>query len=223
MWRKVPKDVETMQRWKQFPATECGVPGSGRFALSFDDGPDGDATCAVLDALDSIKAKATFFMVGEQVERWPQIAREVSLRGHEIACHGFSHSAHPERPDQEVEEDLRSAFRSIERVAGDRPRLFRPPYGRFSEASYRTCQELDMQPVYWSCWGADWDPVDAATIAENVLGDLHDGAIVLLHDSTYYADRMTAIPTAEAISLINSQANQSGLEVATVSKLLYSN
>ncbi len=220
MWRDVPKDIETSKRWKLFPATESAKPGSCLYALTFDDGPDDYATPAILNALDSVNAKATFFMVGEQVERWPEIARDVALRGHEVACHGFSHGAHPERPDREVEDDLHTAVEAIEQATGIRPGLFRPPYGHFSEASYKQCDELGMRPIYWSSWGIDWDPIDAATIAENVLGDLQDGSIVLLHDAPSYADRSSALATAEASTLVATQAKELGLKAVTVSKLL---
>ncbi len=220
MWRDMPKDIETMERWKRFPATESAESGSGQYALTFDDGPDDVATPAILDALDSVDARATFFMAGEQVERWPKIARDVAIRGHEVACHGFNHGAHPGRPDIEVEEDLRAAIETIEKATGTRPELFRPPYGHFSEASYKQCDELGMQPIYWSSWGIDWDPIDAATIAKNVLGDLQDGSIVLLHDSPSYADRSSAFASADAITLIATQGKERGLEAVTVSKLL---
>ena len=219
-WRDVPKNDEAIKRWELFPATESAESGSRLYALTFDDGPSKQATPPILDALDSVNAKATFFMVGEQVEQWPEIARDVASRGHEVACHGFSHGAHPERPDREVEDDLRAAVETIERATGIQPRLFRPPYGLVSEASYKQCDELGMQPIYWSSWGIDWDPIDAATIAENVLGDLQDGSIVLLHDAPSYADRSSAIATAEATTLVATQAKEHGLESVTVTELL---
>ncbi len=220
MWRDVPKDRETMERWKRFPAIESGILGLDRYALTFDDGPDRDATPAVLDALSASNATATFFMVGEQVERWPDITRDVANRGHEIACHGFDHTGHPERPDEEVRDDIRRAVDAIESATSIRPRLFRPPYGRFSKISCAACDELDMERIYWSAWGADWDPVDGETIAKTVLGDLKDGSIVLLHDSPSYASRKSARPTAEAIASIVATARAGGLSGVTVSRLL---
>ncbi len=220
MWRDVPKDRETMERWKRFPGVESGSFGSDRYALTFDDGPDRDATPSVLEALSASDALATFFMVGEQVERWPDIARDVANRGHEVACHGFDHTGHPERPDEEVRDDIRRAVDVIESTTGVQPKLFRPPYGRFCEASYAACEELGMERIYWSAWGADWDPVDSETIAQTVLGDIKDGAIVLLHDSQRYADRKSARPTAEATPSIVAAARKGGLTGATVSRLL---
>jgi peptidoglycan/xylan/chitin deacetylase (PgdA/CDA1 family) len=90
--------------------------------------------------------------------------------------------------------------------------LYRPPYGRFSEASYAECLRRRLAPVYWSGWGADWEPVPAARIADLAVRDLAPGAIVLLHDSARYAHREGAAPTAQALPQILAAARERGLE-----------
>lgn len=219
MWHDTPKDRETQERWRRYPAVERGSVGGGHFALTFDDGPDINATPAVLDALDGEGIKATFFMVGEQVSDWPHIAAEVVRRGHEVACHGYLHLGHPERSD-DVTEDMRLASGTIEATTGVPPRLFRPPYGRFSDSSYRSCEKLNWKRIYWSSWGEDWDSEDAQRIADTVLGDLRDGSIVLLHDSPRYASRGSARATADSIPLVVDAARGMGLKAVTVSELL---
>ena len=84
---------ETEARWRRFPGLERLEPAAGRFELTFDDGPDPDATPAVLDALDAAGATGTFFLVGEQVEAHPQLARELAERGHALALHGHRTSS----------------------------------------------------------------------------------------------------------------------------------
>ena len=86
--------IDTLARWRQFPALERL--DDERVALTFDDGPDPDGTPGVLDALDAAGLKATFFMVGEQVKAAPALAGEVAKRGHEIALHGATHRPHRE-------------------------------------------------------------------------------------------------------------------------------
>ena len=98
-----------------------------------------------------------------------------------------------------------------------RPRLCRPPYGRFSEESFAACADLELEPVYWSAWGEDWETLSFERIAELVTRDLEPGAIVLLHDSPRYADRPSARPTAEALPLIGAAAAQRGLALGTIS------
>jgi peptidoglycan/xylan/chitin deacetylase (PgdA/CDA1 family) len=198
----------TEELWRRFPGRER-VDGD-RVALSFDDGPDPDATPAVLDALDAAGVKATFFMVGEQAFVHRALAHEVSERGHEIALHGYEHREHSELSAREARDDLARGLGTIEVATGRRPLLFRPPYGRFSEDSYAACADLGLEPVLWSAWGMDWEPIPAERIAELAVRDLTPGAILVLHDSARYAPRATAGPTAEALPLIAQAGPQLG-------------
>ena len=193
---------DTLERWQRFPARERVDSG---VLLTFDDGPDPDATPAVLDALDAAGAKATFFMVGEQAYEHRALAREVANRGHEVGLHGYEHVEHDELGGR-VKDDLARGLGTLEAATGRRPRLFRPPYGRFSEDSYDACRDLRLDPVYWSAWGGDWEPVPAAWIADIATRDLGDGTILLLHDSARYAYRNSAAPTAEALPAILAAA-----------------
>jgi peptidoglycan-N-acetylglucosamine deacetylase len=189
----------TEELWRRFPGRER-LDGE-EVALTFDDGPDPDATPAVLDALDAAGVKATFFMVGEQVMKHITLAREVAERGHDIALHGFEHREHEEM-GRSVRDDLARGLGAIEAATAQRPALFRPPYGRFSEDSYAACADLGLEPVYWSGWGMDWEAIPPERIAELVARDLASGAIVLLHDSARYAARPSATATAEAVALV---------------------
>jgi peptidoglycan/xylan/chitin deacetylase (PgdA/CDA1 family) len=186
---------DTLERWQRFPARERVDSG---VLLTFDDGPDPDATPAVLDALDAAGAKATFFMVGEQAYEHRALAREVANRGHEVGLHGYEHVEHDELGGR-VKDDLARGLGTLEAATGRRPRLFRPPYGRFSEDSYAACQALRLEPMYWSAWGGDWEPVPAERIADIATRDLSDGTILLLHDSARYAYRESAMATAQAL------------------------
>jgi peptidoglycan-N-acetylglucosamine deacetylase len=206
---------ETWERWQRFPGRERLEPGAGRVALTFDDGPDPEATPAVLDALDAAGVKATFFMVGEQALHHRALAREVADRGHEVGLHGFQHVEHDEL-GRAARDDLARGLGTLEVATGRRPVLFRPPYGRFSEISYSACRDLGLEPVYWSAWGSDWEDVDAERIGDLVTRDLEDGMVVLLHDSARYASRPSAAPTAQAVPLIAEAAGERGLQLVTL-------
>lgn len=219
-WRDTEKDRLTRADWERFPGVERGPAGRGAFALTFDDGPDEDATPAVLDALDAAGAQATFFMVGEQVERHAGLVAEVLGRGHEAACHGHRHERHPERPPEDVRIDLALAEVALATACEGAPRYFRPPYGRFSEASYGACEEWGWQRVLWSSWGLDWEERSGAQIAATALDCLDDGGIVLLHDSPRYAERRSARPTANAVEPLVEGARARGLGPVRLSELL---
>ena len=211
---------ETLALWERFPGIQRGEPGAGRVALTFDDGPDPDGTPLVLDALDAIGARATFFMLGEQLMRNPSLGQEVAGRGHEIALHGFGHRHHEELAPVEARDDLARGLGAVEAASGRRPVFYRPPYGRFSEHSFGACQALELRAAYWSAWGEDWETLSAERIAELVTRDLADSAIVLLHDSAAYADRPSAAPTAAAVELIGERASEAGLRLVPLGEAL---
>jgi peptidoglycan/xylan/chitin deacetylase (PgdA/CDA1 family) len=188
---------EVLQLWADLPGLERVDHG---VALTFDDGPDPDATPEVLDALDAAQIKATFFLVGEQVEAHPALAREIADRGHELQAHCFDHTPH--RLLVDAVEDLKRTIDAITNATNTEPTMQRPPYGRFSEASYAACNDAGLQPVYWSAWGEDWEDIQPDRIADLVTRDMSDGTVILLHDSARYAHRLSARATAAAIPLI---------------------
>ena len=209
---------ETAADWAQFPAVER-ISGD-RVALTFDDGPDEDSTPAILDALEEAGIRATFFLVGEQLMRHHGIARRAALAGHELALHGFGHPRHQDLFPPEARDEVARGVGAFEAVTGSKPRFFRPPYGRFSEHSYKACDALGLEPVYWSSWGLDWEDIGGDRIADLVTRDLDAGAIVVLHDSPRYADRPSAQPTADAIPAIAAAAAERGLEWVTLGQAL---
>src|SRR5689334_6964616 len=189
-------------------------------ALTFDDGPDPVCTPPILDALDAAGVKATFFLVGEQLMRNHAIARETAARGHELALHGYEHVEHDSLRPQAARDDLARALGAFEAATGRKPRYFRPPYGRFSEASYDACRHLGLEPVYWSAWGMDWEDISGDRIADLAARDLADGDIVLLHDSARYAHRSGCAATAESIAPIAARAAELGLQIGPLGALL---
>src|SRR3954453_22130541 len=208
--------LATAERWREMPAIERVSSG---VALTFDDGPDAVCTPPILDALDAAGVKATFFLVGEQLMQGHAVARDAAARGHELALHGYEHVEHDSLRPQAARDDLARALGAFEAAAGRRPRFFRPPYGRFSEASYDACRHLGMEPVYWSSWGMDWEALAPDRIADLVLRDFGDGLIVLLHDSPRYGPRPDATPTAAAIAAIAARAAELGVRLAPLAEL----
>ena len=206
---------DTEDLWRRFPGRER-VEGE-RVALTFDDGPDPDATPAVLDALEEANVRATFFLLGEQAFEHRALAREVADRGHEVALHGFEHREHSELSGRAARDDLARGLGTIEVATGRKPSLFRPPYGRFSDDSYAACGDLRLEPVLWSAWGMDWEPLPAERIVDLAVRDLEAGAILVLHDSARYAPRSDAGATAEALSGIAEAARAAGLQLGPVS------
>ncbi|HEX4733879.1 MAG TPA: polysaccharide deacetylase family protein [Thermoleophilaceae bacterium] len=183
-----------LRLWADLPGLERVDHG---VVFTFDDGPDPDGTPAVLDALDDADIKATFFLVADQVEAHPDLARETAQRGHEVQAHCADHTPH--RLVEDPAADLWRTIEAIFKATGIAPTMQRPPYGRFTEASHAACVQAKLQPVYWSAWGEDWEDIGPDRIADFAIRDLSDGAVILLHDSARYAHRPSARATAAAI------------------------
>jgi len=178
--------------------------------LTFDDGPHPQGTPAVLDVLDAAGAKAIFFLVGEQVERYPEIAAEIERRGHELAIHGYRHRVHARLSGDAVQRDLELAIE----VIGER-RFHRPPLGIYSETGLKAVREQGMQPLLWSRWGKDWrkftTPQRIAARATRALGP---GDVILLHDADHYSSkdswRRTVAALPEILRAIQPTGSGSG-------------
>lgn len=208
-------NLSKRRNWKRAPGIETVPPGAGA-ALTFDDGPDPECTPALLDALDRAGAKATFFVVGERVAGNEELLREIEARGHEVGLHGMTHRRHDKLGEAEARAELREGLAAIEAALVTRPTRYRPPYGGTSPRLARICEELGLEPAYWSAWGQDWEPIAASAIAEVVERDLVPGTVILLHDSALYAERADARPTIEAIPLIATAAGAAGIRLVSL-------
>jgi peptidoglycan/xylan/chitin deacetylase (PgdA/CDA1 family) len=197
------------RRWKLVPGVER-VSGDV-VTLTFDDGPDQRGTPEVLAALEALDVKATFFVLGSHVSEQPELTREIRDRGHDVALHGMTHRRHDGLSPAEAKAELAEGLAAIEAVLGERPRWYRPPFGRSSPALADACRELDLEIIYWTSWGFDWEPISAAAIARTVQRDLGAGTIVLLHDSARYAEREETAATAASLPAIVGAARDAGL------------
>lgn len=182
-------------------------------AITFDDGPHPEGTPRMLEALAHYEAKATFFLVGEQVAKRPALARLIATQGHGIALHGYQHRPHPLRSTGEMIEDFNRGLAAIEDAIGARPRLHRPPFGIYSRASLAIARERELQPLLWSKWGKDWRKVTTPEqISARVLDGVTPGDVILLHDADYYSARCSHRRTAAALPEILKTLKSAGLD-----------
>lgn len=157
-------------------------------ALTFDDGPHAQGTPAVLEELARGGATATFFLVGEQVDAHPALARAIVEAGHEVAVHGYRHTLLLRRRMRELAADLDRAVASIESATGVAPTLYRPPYGIFGAGALAHVRARGWRPLLWSRWGRDWERrATPESIARRATRSLGPGDVVLLHDSDAYS------------------------------------
>lgn len=183
----VPSTV-TLGQWtplRALPAGLCrwqGPGGSRRVALTFDDGPHPEATPAVLDELDRLRLRATFFPLASQAEEWPELVAEVLARGHQVETHGYRHRHHLAKGPRWVAADLRAAC-EVMGTLGVPLTWYRPSYGQATASTLVGARREGLRTVLWSSWGREWATGDPAEVAARIGGRLRPGAIVLLHDS----------------------------------------
>ncbi len=203
-----------------FPTTtRVRTNSSKSLALTFDDGPD-DCLESFLDVLDGAGARATFFVVGEQVERDPGRLREIVARGHEAAVHCYRHRNHLRLTPEQTVSDMRRAKTLIEDVSERSTRFFRPPYGVFNAASWIEANRQGWKRVLWARWGKDWEARATPHSVVGTLGAPEPGDILLLHDSDRYAAPGSWRATLDALPTLLGEASSRGLEICSVGELL---
>lgn len=188
-------------------------------ALTFDDGPDQELE-AFLDLLESANARATFFVVGEQVRRDPAKLRETICRGHDVGVHCYRHRNHLFMTPTEVVEDMRRAKNVIEEATQRPTRLFRPPYGRFSLASWIEAGSQGWERVLWSREGQDHAAWATPQSVVDKIGRPMAGDILLLHNSDRYATPGSWRVTLEALPILFDRIAALTLRACSIGELL---
>jgi peptidoglycan/xylan/chitin deacetylase (PgdA/CDA1 family) len=170
------------------------------YALTFDDGPHREGTPAVLEILAANETTATFFLVGEQVQRNPGLAQEILAAGHAIGLHCHRHRNLLRLAPWQVGADIDRAQALIEDATGAPIRLYRPPYGVLNASALRLAKARGWRTLLWSQWGRDWEKrATPASIAQRVTAGVEPGAVLLLHDADDYGARDSWQRTAAAL------------------------
>lgn len=171
-------------------------------------------TQELIDILDQYNAKATFFVVGDWVEKYPESVKALSDAGHEVMSHSNHHDHFNTLSAQEIIDDLNACNDKIEAVTGVRPTLFRPPYGEYDDHVISTVRGMGIQPIQWDVDSLDWKDYDAATITQRVTEKVGPGSIVLFHNA--------ALHTPEALPGILEYLLGQGYSIVPVSQLVLS-
>ncbi|GLC88052.1 polysaccharide deacetylase family protein [Lysinibacillus piscis] len=180
-----------------------------RIALTFDDGPHPKVTEQILNTLDKYHAKATFFMLGSRVQYYPNIAKDVLARGHEIGNHTWTHPVLTKMTAEQVTREYTSTAKEIEKANGHAATLFRPPYGATNDT---VNAQIPVPVVLWTIDTMDWKHRNAQQLLPYVKKNLHNNAIVLMHD----IHQSTADGLDEVLAYLQSE----GYECVTVSEIL---
>lgn len=178
-------------------------------ALTFDDGPDRECTGRLLDGLRERGVKASFFLMGQNIEGNEELVRQMQRDGHLIGNHGYSHEKMTADGLETVCESIEHTQKLIESITGEAPLYLRPPYGDWSEEL--ECR-LDVRPILWSVDSLDWKLKNAQAIVRRVEGEVENGDIILMHD--IFPDSVDA-----ALQLVDRMLEE-GYAFVTVDELM---
>lgn len=211
IWTNTPAGTIPTVYWK-------GKTTLKKIALTFDDGPDMTYTPRILNILRQRQAKATFFVLGEQVSNFPEAAKRIVNEGHTIANHSWDHVYLSKVYTSQVIQKVTSTNAAIEKVTGRRPVLFRFPYGVYTAADALTIKKLGLSNILWSIDTLDWSGKTAAEIMEIINRDKSPGDIILMH--SFQSPKLEG--TVQALPKIIDQLRSEGYEFVTVDNFINS-
>ena len=181
-------------------------------AISFDAAWGNEDTQQLIDILGQYKVKATFFVVGEWVDKYPESVKALHDAGHEVMNHSNTHAHYPQLSADEVVADLNTCNDKIEAVTGVRPALVRLPYGDYDDNSINAVRSIGMEPIQWDVDSLDWKDLEAPEITKRVTSKVQPGSIVLFHNA--------ALHTPEALPTIIETLLQEGYTFVPISQII---
>lgn len=188
---------------------------SNKIALTFDDGPHPCYTEEILGILDEFDVKATFFVIGKNAEKYPDILQHVIDSGHEIGNHTFSHANLRALNEKNITEELERTQEIIYETGEYGTKLIRPPEGKYSPAMTKLAEKMEYSIVLWTVDTRDWAHTPSDKIYDNVTKSIKSGDIILFHDGI-----VGSSPTPEALRRIIPELKNMGFSLVTVSELL---
>lgn len=193
----------------------CHANDEMKIALTFDDGPHPRVTPKILKILEKYGVKATFFVVGENVEYYPEVIESVVAAGHEIGNHTYSHPHISRLDEKTLAQEISKCDKAITDAVGVHSKLFRPPEGVIDNAVKVISSTNDYSVILWRVDTRDWAGTSADEIEKNVTKNVRSGDIILMHD---YISKNCH--TVEAVERIIPVLLKRGYKFVTVSELI---
>ncbi|MTJ47066.1 polysaccharide deacetylase family protein [Dolichospermum sp. UHCC 0259] len=195
----------------------CGDSNSKTIALTFDDGPHPQYTPQVLSVLKRYNITASFFWLGNCVNRFPEIAKEVSVQGHWIGLHGYEHDSFPLLSPTQLKQSLEKTQIAISNACNLSPeqvRDVRPPNGFFTPGTLKLFQQWNYRPVMWSVVPEDWVHPGVNVVVNRVMKQVKNGSLIVLHDG-YFGGK----DVAETINILIPRLLQQGYKFVNINSL----
>jgi len=183
-------------------------------SISFDAAWGNEDTETLIEILEKYQVKATFFVVGDWVDKYPESVKALSDAGHEVMSHSCHHDHYNGLSTEQISADLKASCDKIEAITGVRPSLIRCPYGEYDNHVIQAVRAYGMEPIQWDVDSLDWKELSAPEITKRVTGKVQPGSIVLFHNAAKH--------TPEALPGILEYLIGQGYTIVPISKLIYS-
>jgi len=190
--------------------------------LTFDDGPSPIWTPKILDELKNENIKATFFMIGHHVQKYPEIAKRVAQEGHTIGNHGYAHSVMLYYKPAEIEEEIKYTEHVIKEITGVTTKYFRPPKAWLRRTIKEKIKSMGYETVLWSLNSKDWVSFNHKTITRYISKHIKNGDILLFHDSgnVTSTEGGSRLQTVKTISLLARVLREKGFKFISIEELI---
>ena len=207
-----PSAVSTAASKRQLPIYCVETNGEKRCAISFDAAWGADNTQKILDVLEKYDAPATFFVVGNWADDYPDAMQAIVDAGHEIMNHSNAHDHYNSLSAEQITKDITICNEKIMKLTGIMPSLIRCPYGEYDDHVISTIRAMGMEPIQWDVDSLDWKDLSAAEITQRVTSKVQPGSIVLFHNA--------GLHTPEALPAILDYLAKEGYTLVPISKLI---
>ncbi|WP_078381525.1 polysaccharide deacetylase family protein [Sutcliffiella halmapala] len=216
------KAWKSMQKWRKeivtFSREQKNVyingPNQKMVALTFDDGPDQSVTPAILDVLKQYQVKGSFFYLGSEVEKSPGVVKRTDAEGHLVLSHSYNHVDLTTLNQAALQLEIEKAGNAIKEVTGKEPAILRPPYGATTKKVVSTAEDAGYSIVLWSIDTLDWSQMESANIVNNVIANVRNGDIILMHSDS------EKIETAKALPIMIEALKEQNFEIVDLETLL---
>ncbi len=193
----------------------CHKNSAMKIALTFDDGPHPRYTPQILDILKKYGIRATFFLIGENVELYPDLAKRILDEGHEIGNHTFTHMKISDTSKEQLKREMENCEQALFELTEYRPTLFRPPQGRLDKKVETLAEMFDYKVILWNIDTRDWAHESPEAIKHNVITNIESGSIILMHDFIAHNS-----PTPKALELFIPLLLEEGYSFTVISDLI---
>lgn len=184
-----------------------------KVAITFDSAWGADKTMRIIEILQEYDVDATFFLVGFWVEKYPDMVKALYDNGIEIGTHSNTHADFKNLDASQMELELTTSMDLIENVTGEKPTLFRAPYGSYNNTVISTATSLGLKTIQWDVDTLDWKGYSSMDICNRVLNTVKEGSIILCHNNSDHI--------LEALPLMLERLKLKGYTVTSVGNLIY--